>query len=183
MKGCLTDLEHFGSVKQSVSPTELVELIDNIDGLYASFEWGSSPKDVVQINVSTPLGEGFNYTFRTYALPKTEKRTLEYYSKKLMQTVNRLGFGSKWVNMTNFFKDNLKLNQSYFYYTSFGFSIVCAGLTSRIFTDTVNAFKSQLDGAGIEYKNEYSGAYWVYRFRFSQKKENIKKIEKFLETA
>jgi len=178
-----SDLQHFNCVAQSVHPRQLIELIDNIEGVFIDLEWGNYPKDVLCVQVATPLGAGFNTACRTYNLPTESKRTIGYYSKKIMQTVNKLGFGSKWVNMTNFFKDNLKLNQSYFYYTSFGFSIVCAGLTSRIFTDTVNAFRAQLDSAGIEYKNEYSEAFWVYRFRFSQKKENIKKIEKFLETA
>ena len=181
MESRTSDLQQFNCVAQSVHPRQLLELIDNIEGVFIDLEWGNYPKDVVCVQVATPFSVGFNTACRTYGLPVESKRTLDYYSKKIMQTVNKLGFKGKWKNLTDLFRDSLALDGGLFYYTSFGFSVVCYAMSGTRFADIVNAFRDVLDKGGIVYTNEYSDAFLVYRFRFSQKKENIDRIEKFLD--
>jgi len=174
------ELERFYTIKQSVSYDELLTLVESFEDLSVDLEFGNAPKDWVQVTVNTPLGKGFNYVYRTFNLPVVEKRTLNYYVKKINQTINKLGFQSQWENLTTFFKENLQIQTSRVYYTSFGFSIDCFGRSGKKIQEIADTFRGVFDKEGIVYKNEFSDAFWVYRFRFSQGQANLKRIESFL---
>ena len=63
------------------------------------------------------------------------------------------------------------------YYTSFGFSYDMFFKSRESFNKEVLLLQKSLDDNGIEYTNEYSDANWVYRFKMSQKRENLDRIK------
>ncbi len=93
---------------------------------------------------------------------------------KLDTIINLLTKERTYTNLKPTF-ERLGLNGR-IYYTSFGFSYDLFLVRNDKFADDTNKLKQSLDNMGIVYRCEYSEAYWVYRFRISQSKENLAKI-------
>jgi len=74
----------------------------------------------------------------------------------------------------------LNLNNGRIYFTTFGFSFINIFISSERFITENNQIKQLLDDNNIEYKNEYSNAYIVYRYIISKSKDNIEKINKLM---
>jgi hypothetical protein len=69
------------------------------------------------------------------------------------------------------------LKHSSIYYTSFGISL-CTFLKSREEFDADAAIiENKLKELDLEYRCEFSAAFWVYRFRISQSKKSLDKIK------
>jgi len=105
---------------------------------------------------------------KTWKLPKNAD--LNWVAEKIARWQ-----GSSFNNLRSTFeKLGLKGN---IYYTSFGFSYDCFFKDSEAMKKETAELKTELDRLDIKYQNEYSDAFWVYRFRISQSKENLNKIE------
>lgn len=71
------------------------------------------------------------------------------------------------------FLENFKLkNQSYFepnllYATNYGIGYFCLFLTQSRFESINNKISSYLESLKIGFKNEFSDAFWVYRFKIN----------------
>ncbi len=104
---------------------------------------------------------------KTIRLPKNV--TKEWIIKQ----INKLA-DDRYRNLCDIFK---KLDiKGDIYYTSFGLSYCMFCKDSDRFKKDVSTIQQKLNTMGIEYKNEFSEAYWVYRFRISQKADNLAKI-------
>ena len=86
-----------------------------------------------------------------------QKNIYTNFSKKFASLINQYGFGC--------------------YPTSYGLGIFILFGSNK---SDINNIKEELNRMNIEYYNEYSDAGFVYRFKISQSKENINKIESFL---
>jgi hypothetical protein len=110
-------------------------------------------------------------SFKTLNLPQRKELGVDWFLNKL--ETNKL-----YKNLSSTFAKILNLNgNTCVYPTSYGI-----GFTNYVFRDveTANKLKSILDQNGIEYKTEYSDAFYVYRFIISKKKENINKINSLI---
>ena len=106
---------------------------------------------------------------RTHRLPK--KLKTEWIQNKISKFINSK---SQYINLIKTFK---KLDiKGGIYYTSFGFSFCTFMKSKERFEQDNNRIKAHLNDLGIEYSNEFSDACWVYRYRISQRKENIDRI-------
>ena len=83
-------------------------------------------------------------------------------------------YHSTWINITHIFKQ-LQLPGD-IYFTSFGFSYDCFFKGDKKFKSDNEILSNRLKELGIEFTNEFSDAYWVFRYRISKKKENLDKI-------
>ena len=86
-----------------------------------------------------------------------QKNIYTNFSKKFASLINQYGFGC--------------------YPTTYGLGIFVLFGSNK---SDINNIKEELNKMNIEYYNEYSDAGFVYRFKISQSKENINKIESFL---
>jgi len=107
----------------------------------------------------------------TIQLPKTKELTYKYLGGRVESVLN-----SSFKNLKPIFeKLNIKGN---IYYTSFGFSYDCFMKSEKILDQETKEIKLTLDNMGIKYTNEYSDAYWVYRFKVSKSVKNLELITK-----
>lgn len=111
--------------------------------------------------------EGINKTIK---IPKNKLVTPEYILDKI----------NKEKTFKNFSKDFKKLlNKAGFdgvsvYPTTYGIGIF---IPFSNIEKTKKSVESILDKYNIEYKNEYSDARWVLRYKISKKRENIEKLK------
>jgi hypothetical protein len=114
--------------------------------------------------------------------PKTKEVTLEWVTNRVLtkRNVDKVMsnfsdcFGSFLI--TKGYNDNGYFNV---YPASYGIgvSVLFRSETSNV---EIGNVKNALDELGIIYTTEYSDAHWVYRFRISKTRENIKLIEDFI---
>ena len=74
--------------------------------------------------------------------------------------------------------NKLKISSGRIYFTTFGFSFINISVSNEAFIRENNAIQKFLDDNNIEYKNEFSNAYIVYRYKISKSKDNIAKINR-----
>lgn len=102
--------------------------------------------------------------------PLKKEITIEYI-------INKINFNSIYTNFSKSFNKLIELDGYNSYPTTYGIGIFVLFCRK---TESIAKITAKLESLGIEYRNEYSDAGWVYRFRISQSKENINKINKFL---
>lgn len=108
-------------------------------------------------------------------LPKKKFVDAGYIIDKV---IKRVSTGS--TNFRHIFEKLLNITGYSIYSTSFGFSVSTWQLSDDFHKD-VNKISDLLDRHGVEYKNEYSDAHWVYRFKISKKRENLDKLKQIKE--
>ena len=107
---------------------------------------------------------------KSIPLPKNlDNITVEWVSDKISSYLNNPTKNLRPV----FQKLGLRGN---IYYTSFGFSYDCFMKNKDTFDTETQLLKDTLTNMNIAYTNEFSDAYWVYRFRVSQSKDNSARI-------
>lgn len=110
---------------------------------------------------------------KTLELPKSKEIGVDWFLNKLEN--NKL-----YKNLSSIFSKILNIGNgtACVYPATYGI-----GFTNYIFRDIETAKKLQniLDKNGIEYKTEYSDAFYVYRFVISKKKDNIDKIKQLID--
>lgn len=111
--------------------------------------------------------EAFSFCdpYRTIKLPKSKLITLDYILEKLNKE-------SVFVDLSKYLRKFLDVNMNC-YPTSYGIGIFC--MFSK--KGDVSKVESFLDSNSIEYRNEYSDAYWVYRFVISKNAQNINRLK------
>jgi len=110
---------------------------------------------------------------KTIKLPKTKTIDKSYIKNEIEKWLN-----SKYKNLQKVFSIlNIKGD---IYYTSFGFSYVCWFKEQGQFNKDITSIKNKLNELNIKYKNEFSDAMWVYRFRISKNINNLNKIKKII---
>lgn len=72
---------------------------------------------------------------------------------------------------------------SQFYPTTYGFGMFCLFGSDEKATASKLAVSQFLEQMGVEYKNEYSDARWVYRFVISKSKQNLEKLSRIKKDA
>ncbi len=113
--------------------------------------------------------EGVN-DYKIFTLPKTKQIDLNW----LLEKCDKVATTCEYVNLKPVFE---KLNiQGNIYYTSFGFSFDCFFKRQKEIDAQTQIIKDKLDEIGIKYTNEYSDAFFVYRFKISKAKENLELI-------
>ena len=95
----------------------------------------------------------------------------------IQDIVDKINKDNVYYNFTKSFNKLIELDGFNCYPTTYGIGIFV--LFGRK-PESIEKITNKLDSLGIEYKNEYSDAGWVYRFRISQSKENINKINNFI---
>ena len=112
--------------------------------------------------------EGVN-DFKSFPLPK-KQIDLTW----LLNKCEKVGEKAEYTNLRSVF-EKLEIKGD-IYYTSFGFSYDCFMKSQKQFDLDTNKIKQALSKLDIKYTNEFSEAWWVYRFKISKSKENIDKI-------
>jgi len=110
--------------------------------------------------------------WKTIQLPKKKAITEEYIMERVSKVLD-----SNYENLRSVFS-KLDLKTGKIYFTSFGFSYMCALRKREEFNKDIKKLQEKLDKLGIKYKNEFSDAGWVYRFKISKKRDNIERIRK-----
>jgi len=116
-------------------------------------------------NISEVEAFAFCNPYRTIKLPKTKLITMDYI-------LERLNKESTFINLAKYLRNLLNANMNC-YPTSYGIGIFC--LFAR--KGDVSKIEAYLNNNLIEYRNEYSDAYWVYRFIISKSSQNIEKLK------
>ena len=105
---------------------------------------------------------------------------LAYLKRK--DIANLKGFDKKVTNLNQDFFEAFKIkNSSYFnhnlvYPTTYGLGYYCLLLNEATFNEINKKISKFLKENNIDFKNEYSDACWVYRFKFKSLKENNVKL-------
>jgi hypothetical protein len=108
---------------------------------------------------------------RSFRLPAKKEINKQWVASKIETVIN-----SEYENLRPLF-EKLKLS-GYIYYTSFGFSYDCFLKSQQTFDKETQQLQNALTSLGVEFRNEFSDARWVYRFRLSQSKENLSILSK-----
>ena len=121
----------------------------------------------------------YNYdnglTFKSFKLPKKKLVDFEWVMNKWNSEKTFVSFVADFKKMlaNRGYKHSINC-----YPTSYGIGIFvaigCRDNIKKIKTDV----DSLMDKIGVEYRNEYSEAGYVFRYVISKKKENIEKIKK-----
>jgi hypothetical protein len=114
-------------------------------------------------------------TVRNYKVPKQKLVDLEWI-------MNKWNSDSKFVNFCNDFKKILTKagikDSINVYPASYGIGIfIMYGRRERI-SEIKIKIDTILNDLGIEFRNEYSEASWVFRYKISKKAENIERLGK-----
>ena len=159
----MTDRQYIQE-NNKITNRDIVELSKEFD-THVMFTENHNDPEIEMLMITTPGGG-----LKTFNLPKKQVVDKQWVANKMSQYLN-----SSYTNLRDTFsKLGLKGN---IYYTSFGFSYDCFMKSKPIFESEANKLKQILDDLGIEYTNEFSDACWVYRFRISQKQDNINKLK------
>jgi len=113
------------------------------------------------------------FMMKTIKLPKNKMVDFDYIMTKLN---NDKVYQSFAENFKNFLKGSEFENSMNIYPTTYGIGFFVLfnfrGDNSKIKAKIDEVLNSK----GIEYKNEYSDAGWVFRYKISKCQENIKKL-------
>ena len=127
-----------------------------------------SKLDCVEYCVHATMTSGMEYFPKFYHFkPKKSETTLSYLMEQIAKKENY-----ESINWNEIFAP-LKLDNVYFYITSYGIGVETLFSNKTETRGKIDAF---LNEHGIEYTNEYSDAAWVFRYKISKSKENINKI-------
>ncbi len=118
-----------------------------------------------EIENGTPSG----YVGRDLKAPKKMEVTYEWVIEKLNKQ-------NVFVNFCESFNTFLRSKGLRGYATSYGIGIESLFVGSKNLKEKQASIENELDALGIKYTTEYSEAHWVFRYRISQAKENIKRI-------
>ena len=132
-------------------------------GWYSNYDKALTTDDIGKVEVFS-----FCNPFRTIKLPKTKLITLDYI-------IGRLNKESNFINLSYHLRTLLDKGMNC-YPTSYGIGIFC--MFSQ--KGDVSNIESFLNNNLIEYRNEYSGAYWVYRFIISKNIQNINRLKELV---
>ena len=122
-------------------------------------------KLVIWISKGKTLGSS-----KTINLPSKKTIDEDYLKSRVEKKIN-----SNYKNLKNVFK---KLDLSHnIYYTSYGIGFYCFMRYKETFKKETKKIENKLNELGIEFKTEFSDARWVYRFKISKSKDNIKRIK------
>jgi len=156
--------------------------LENLNKLY-SFTLTDDNINMVSKENATLLNIGFerndkdfvNYIGKTIKATKKEI-TLDYIIEKINKD-------NVYINFCNDFKkllpDEYK-NSINIYPTSYGIGIFVL-FNYKNSTESIKSnIESILNKYDIEYKNEYSDAMYVFRYKISKSKENIEKIKNII---
>jgi hypothetical protein len=118
-----------------------------------------------------------NYLGKTIKVPKNKETTIDY----ILNIINK---DNVYQNFCNDFKKLLPekyKNSVDVYPTSYGIGIFVALCFSKNERENIKKeIELILTKYNIDYKNEYSDAGWVFRYKISKAKENIDKINNII---
>ena len=124
------------------------------------------------------IGDGpddFIYIGKGIKIPKREKnQTVEYFLNKINADSIYTQFTPKFEKFLN--DSGIKASC---YATSYGIGIFIILGVSGGFNATKAIIDKVLNDNGIEFKNEYSEARWVFRYVISKSKVNIERLNSF----
>lgn len=158
----------------NISNTLEQDLKDNGYSITFYDKYFNDTEDMNDAVEMTIISWGDFATMKTFKLPKNKLVDIDY-------CLNKLNADSAYKNFTEEFKtiliDNGIENSINIYPTSYGLGI----FVLYNFRDQIRELKNQIDNIltelGIQYKNEYSDAGWVFRYKISKSKENIEKLK------
>lgn len=132
-----------------------------------------TPKHASSIHISWIMqdGEPFEWVGKTIRTPKKMEVTYEW----ILQKINK---ENVFVNFCDKFNTFLKTKGLRGYATSYGIGIESLFVGSKNLKENQTSIENELNSLGIKYTTEFSDAYWVFRYRISQSKDNIKKLTK-----
>jgi hypothetical protein len=111
------------------------------------------------------------YVCIKFNAPKNKEIIPTYLFDKVAKSMNK---ENTYKNLRRVFE---KMLPSYaFYATSYGVGMDALFKSHETVIQAAQGLCDFLDKNGIEYKNEYSDAAWVYRFVISKSRKNIDKI-------
>ena len=125
-------------------------------------------KMVTTDNINEVEAFAFCNPYKTVKLPKQKLITLDY-------VINKVSEQKEFINLAIKFRTVLDSGYNC-YPTSYGFGVWT--LFSKV--GDVTKIENLLRSADIEYRCEYSDAFWVYRFILSKSKENLIKMNNYL---
>jgi len=162
------------SYKYGIDDHELTEALKTFDGYSITVDFCDLPRPCIQVSVDNNDPADWLFVIRTHKLPKTP--TIDWVVKKVIKTINFLYAKSVFINLKPVIEDVICLGSSWSYFTSFGFSVT-TWQRSESFHKQVKELEDELNSKGIEYRNEYSDAFWVYRFIIAKNENNLNKIK------
>lgn len=121
------------------------------------------------VRVTTKMNIEYDFDF-CFTIPKNQENLLKSFITAMARSQKKEGFEGfleafKAKN-SNYFNHNLV------YATTYGLGYYCLFFNQNHF-DNINKQISQfLQENNIVFKNEFSAAFWVYRFKFKSLKEN-----------
>lgn len=110
---------------------------------------------------------------KSFRLPKKKLVTAEYLIGKIANNTIYVNFAKDFEKLLN----KLGLNSYSVYPTSYGIGVFRLYTHKIIVSNAKQVIDDILNDYGIKYTNEFSKAGWVYRYRISKSKENIKKMQ------
>lgn len=93
--------------------------------------------------------------------------------------INKLNIDNTFKNISDLISQTIKFKSLNVYPTSYGIGVfLCFGYKEALKED-INEIEAFLNKNQIEFKTEYSLKNWVYRFKISKSKDNLKILENF----
>lgn len=131
--------------------------LSQMDNLETSTKYGIEVGDFIAFDFFTGKNEdNFYKSFVSQFISKylvnqmiLEKGQIIYPTKK--QCIEKL-------------KNNDRVNKHYFYTTLYGIGIFCFFMQKSSLMSCANILGNYLKSVNVDFKNEFSGAGWVYRF-------------------
>lgn len=133
------------------------------------------PAQATHISIGWEItnGEPSGYIGKYIKTPVKKEVTYEWVLEKINKQ-------SVFVNFCDKFNAFLKTKGLRGYATSYGIGIESLFVGSSNLKEEKVSIENELDSLGIKYTTEYSEAHWVFRYKISQSKENMKKLENSL---
>lgn len=133
------------------------------------------PEQATHISIGWEIinGEPSGYVGKYLKAPMKKEVTYGWVLKK----INQESLFAVFCDKFNYF---LKTKGLRGYATSYGIGIESLFVGSKNLEENKLSIENELNLLGIKYTTEYSEAHWVFRYKISKSKENIKKLENSL---
>ena len=115
--------------------------------------------------------------FKTLKTPTKKEVTMEWVMEKLGADKVYTDFAPKF----GAYLKTIGVSGMNTYPASYGIGVWAAMTYKNTHSEDRDAIEKALTNLGVEFTSEYSDAHWVFRYKISKSKQNIEKINKFLQ--
>jgi len=135
-------------------------------------------KDFRDINKASEAVEITICSFTPYCMKTIKATKKETTFIDIMKKINKdVVYKNFCKEFDKLFDYKAKMN---FYPTSYGIGVWVPFLGRKNFDEIKKTIEDKFKELNIEFKNEYSDANWVFRYKISKHRDNIAKIKNFV---